>query len=165
MSNLAPEFNTSRMVEEYTRRFYAPASARWVELADPTHTKPADLAAWKSRVRSSWRDVHLVDIESRRFAELAVGETLELEASVSLGELTADDVSVQAYHGVVDNHGEIVDGSSVEMEHVGREGQVDRYEGAVPAHGTGKHGFAIRVIPVHEDLITPYDMGLIVWSS
>lgn len=165
MENLAPEFNTNRMVEEYARRFYMPASARWKEFHEGADDKAAGLASWKGRVGKEWKDVHLVNIESEKFAELAVGQSLSVRADVYLGELTPDDVTVEAYHGVVDAQGEIVDGHAVPMRHVGGDSDVYRYDVEVPAEGTGKHGFALRIMPSHEDQVNPHDMGLIVWSS
>jgi starch phosphorylase len=39
------------------------------------------------------------------------------------------------------------------------------YEGAVPCRTSGLHGYSIRVIPSHPDLISPFEPGLVTWAS
>jgi starch phosphorylase len=38
------------------------------------------------------------------------------------------------------------------------------FEGAVPCQVSGRNGYAIRVVPCHEDLADRYDQGLVVWG-
>jgi starch phosphorylase len=38
------------------------------------------------------------------------------------------------------------------------------FEGAVPCQASGRNGYAIRVVPCHEDLADRYDQGLVVWG-
>ncbi len=165
MDNLAPDFNTNRMVEDYSRRFYIPASGRWRSMKTSAANGAAQLAEWKKLIRANWKNVKLDGVEADDYSELSVGEHLKIRARVSLGKLAPKDVVVEAYHGPVDTHEEIVEGKPAGMDHVSTEANVHLYEGTVPAVGTGKHGFAVRVIPVHENLITPHDMGLVLWSS
>ena len=166
MSNLCAEFNSSRQVSEYTDRFYVPASRRWSEFQGDEHKRAKDLAAWKQRIRQYWGQVHLVNIEHQKAQELPVGADLSVQADVFLGQLTPDDVAVQAYHGRIDAAGEIANGVAVDMTFdVKKDDNVYHYTGTVPATGTGQHGFAIRILPRHADLTNPYEMGLVVWSS
>lgn len=167
MQNLCPEFNTNRMVREYTELFYNRAAERWIAIQENDRARAKELAKWKDRVRRGWREVRFVGIQSGKVMELAVGSNLPVQADVFLGSLKPDDVVVEIYHGKIDWQGEIVDGRAVPMKHAPREGegQTYRFLGDVPAHGSGQHGFAVRVTPHHTDLISPHEMGLIVWSS
>jgi len=166
MENLCPEFNTNRMVREYTELFYQPASERWRAFRENNRAKAVALAKWKTRVREGWRDVRFTNIESDKAMELTVGSQLRVRVQVFLGKLKPDDVAVEIYHGRIDWRGEIVDGTAAPMKHVeGGSAQVYHFVGDVPAHGSGQHGFTVRVMPHHPDLVNPYEMGLVVWSS
>jgi len=166
MTHLCAEYNTNRMVREYMERAYRPASDRLREFLANEHAKATALAEWKTRVRKAWGSMRLVNVDSDRVSELHIGEHLNVRADVFLGDLSPEDVSVEVYHGAVNPQGNIVEGSSVRMESVGdHASQEYHFEGAVPAAGTGEHGIAIRILPRHDDLINPYEMGLIVWSS
>jgi glycogen phosphorylase len=163
MINLCPEYNTNRMVQQYTEWFYLPSAKRWQEFTENKHARAIELAAWKMRIREAWGGVSLVSTDSDGVMELPVGNSLEVRARVDLGKLTPDDVAVEIYHGRVDSQGEIVEGQPVHMRHM--DGKSHNYVGEVPARGSGLHGYAIRVIPRHPELNYPNEMGLILWSS
>ena len=38
------------------------------------------------------------------------------------------------------------------------------YEGAIPCAFSGRHGYAIRVVPSYDDPFDRYDQGLITWG-
>ena len=163
MRTLCPVFNTNRMVCEYTGRFYRDAENRWRDITADECKKARDLAAWKTRVFREWHNVRVTRIESDHVNELPVGKMLHVLATVSLGNLLPADVSVQVYHGRLDSHGEIVEGTATNMSFVSQ-GSDAVFEGDVPAIGSGQHGFAIRVVPFHPDLSNPFATGLITWS-
>jgi len=42
---------------------------------------------------------------------------------------------------------------------------VSLFAGAIPCRISGRHGFALRIMPRHADLVEPYEPGLILWES
>jgi len=175
----APRFNTSRMVAEYTRKFYNPAAARWQCLMDSEMTRVKALSVWKTNIRQAWLDLSIENVEVRvddnekmcrlnvKEPQLEVGSELEVVANVKLGRLKPEDVSVEVYHGQVDSAGKIEHGEIAPMEYEGN-GQVDgvyKFVGAVPCRTSGQHGFALRILPRHVDLADPYEPGMIIWES
>jgi starch phosphorylase len=84
---------------------------------------------------------------------------------VHLGAVKPEDVAVELYHGRVDPHGQLVEGASEVMacrDHI--ENGTYWFNGEVPCHRSGQHGYAIRVVPQHADLMHRFDTGLILWS-
>ena len=59
----APRFNTSRMVAEYTRKFYNPAAARWRYLTSEDMARAKGLSLWKTNVRNAWQDLSIEQVE------------------------------------------------------------------------------------------------------
>jgi starch phosphorylase len=175
----APRFNTSRMVAEYTRKFYNPAAARWRYLTAEAMARVRALSTWKSNLRNTWDDLAIqkVDVEVAedgkvthldvREPQLEVGAHLRVVAEVRMGRLSPDDVAVEIYHGKVDSAGNISNGEVVRMD-VAECNEVEHvctFQGAIPCRSSGQHGFAIRVMPKHADLVEPYELGLILWES
>jgi hypothetical protein len=39
------------------------------------------------------------------------------------------------------------------------------FAGTIKCTRSGKCGFALRVLPKHDDLVEPYEQGLITWES
>jgi starch phosphorylase len=75
---------------------------------------------------------------------------------------------VQGYAGRVDPDGSLVEAVQVPLVLAGREADgTYRYEigGSVPYRRSGLHGFTVRVVPCHPDLLTPFLPGLIAWAG
>jgi starch phosphorylase len=176
----APRFNTSRMVAEYTRKFYSMADIKWSELTADGMERVKRLAAWKNTVRQNWKDLGIRNVEIKNVdgeafdgysgnqPELAVGSQVQVLAKVHLGRLNPEDVSVQIYYGRVDSNGRIEDGQVVETAYVENSLEPDRvatFSGSIPCRISGRHGFAIRILPRHQDLVEPYEPGMILWEG
>src|SRR6202023_1988363 len=55
----APAFSMTRMVKEYTTRFYVPQIQQGVQIERNRYEQARVLAAWKNKVRQSWASVQL----------------------------------------------------------------------------------------------------------
>jgi len=162
---IVPVFNTYRMVQEYTDRFYIPCSIRRNQLMADGRKRALALAAWKARVYQNWHAVHVIKIEHGETQNLPMGSELNVAAEVHLGALTPNDVTVEAYFGQLDKDGNIAEGITTELMAVGTlGGNVYRYEGQIPCNVTGRLGFTVRVIPYHADLAQKHEMALIAWA-
>ncbi|MGA2915874.1 MAG: alpha-glucan family phosphorylase [Sedimentisphaerales bacterium] len=184
---IAPRFNTHRMVAEYTSRFYKPAAQTWLAFVESGMTKAKNLAAWKNKLKQEWKNIKIEDVDVQirngkaavplngNAVSLAVGAELQITANVRLGNLTPGDVAVQIYHGSVDLWGNINVGSVKNMEN-GPQASTETIEqtkkdglyqftGTIKCTRSGKCGFALRVVPKHEDLVEPYEPGLITWEA
>ncbi|HEY1691159.1 MAG TPA: alpha-glucan family phosphorylase [Polyangiaceae bacterium] len=162
---LVPQYNTARMVRQYTARFYVPAIKLTHKLFDGELAAAKALTAWKDRVRGAWQGVAVEGIEVESPSELAVGEPLKVGATVRLGTLTPDDVAVELYHGPTNGGHEIGRGKIVRM-HVGARlaDGAWRYAGEIPTDASGAQAFAARIVPYNEAMSHPYETSLIRWA-
>jgi starch phosphorylase len=175
----APRFNTSRMVAEYTRKFYNPAAAKWRYLTAEAMARVRALSMWKANVKNAWSDISIEKVDAQiddgkkmselnvREPQLEVGGQLKVSAEVKMGRLTPEDVAVEIYHGKTDTAGNIVAGEVVRMEVVSCD-EIENmcvFGGAIPCRASGQHGFAIRVLPKHADQVETYEPGMILWES
>jgi starch phosphorylase len=160
-------FNTHRMVQEYTERFYLPGAERYWQLTADDMARAKALAAWKTRVRKSWDQIRVGKVEAEPFTELQVGAGLHVRTQVHLGSLTPDDVRVELYLGRVDAGGELVGAEATAMQPI-NEAKAGNYlfeATDVRCLASGQHGYTVRVLPHHPDLSTSFLPGLIVWAS
>jgi starch phosphorylase len=165
MMTVCPIFNTNRMVQEYTDRFYMRAADRHRALSENNLAGGAELARWLSKVQLEWPNVKVETVEMVGADHMQVGADLEVVAQVSLGTLTPDDVAVELYHGDVDAAGMINAAKTALMAGDGRAvGGVHTFQGKIPCRSSGQHGFAVRVLPKHRYLPHVYEPGLIRWG-
>ena len=165
LRKLAPMFNTNRMVADYAEKYYMPAHERSVALAGDDLSGAIELQQYKQHIREQWGQISIESIEADTSQPLGVEKPLDVAAVVTLGDLSPDEVAVQLYHGGLDGEGRIVDGRAVDMDHAEELGDGrHRFTGQLLARDSGKHGFAVRVIPGHKAMSTPFEPGLIIWD-
>lgn len=165
MVELCPMFSINRMVREYAVRIYQPAGSRYHEFLAEESSKAKTLASWKKNLSHRWKDVHIGSVEASASETLQVGDDMRVRASVHLGELSPDDVSVQIYHGPIDQYGNIADGETIFMTLTESKGSMSLFSGAIRYFKSGRHGFTVRVLPHHDDLSSPFETGLVTWAT
>ena len=162
---LAPAFSGDRMVKQYTERFYLPAADRYQRLAAHDFAKAKEITAWKTKVREAWCDVKVTAVEEYGSPEVAVGEGIAVAAKVRLGILDPSEVVVEAYHSRLRSDGTLSNGRGTPLDCAGREGDDYLYRGTVPSRASGLHGYAVRVLPCHDDVLVPNELPLIAWEE
>jgi len=166
IGNLCYFFNTHRMVKEYTERFYLPAAEQYQKLTAKKMTRAKKLAVWKAKVRKNWPQIRVEVVDAGPSQEVRVSEEFYVQARVHLGSLKPEDVEVQLYLGRVNAVEEIIDAKAISMNSVGVDQEwVYLYEASeIACCKSGLHGYTIRVLPKHPDLVKPFLPGLIVWA-
>mgnify|MGYP001388578375 FL=1 len=164
MESLCPVFNARRMAREYTEQFYVPAARRRQELETDDYERSRDLSDWKQRLVERWSSIKLESIDSQDQSDLRVGEELQVRASLHLGEVHPSELSVELYYGGLDDKAEISDAQSIPMNVTnGGENGIHEFEGRIRCDSSGRCGFALRIVPNHPNLASPYELGLISW--
>ncbi len=168
LGSLGPKVMASRMVKDYVHELYEPTARQTDALSLDGHARAKALSEWKHRVTAAWPDVKVLDVEADDGTGMVdLGGRREVAVSVELGSLTPDDVAVELLHGPVVGGEELADAQVVQLEldrrTRGGEGPV-RYEGSFTCDRSGRHGYTVRIVPAHPDLVQPVEMGCIAWA-
>ena len=169
MRVLAPFFNTHRMVQQYTERYYMPSYTRAQEMTENNMAKGLDFGAWRNGLEEAWREVHVEEVNISE-QQVKVGAEIEVKAVIRLGKLTPDDVRVQLYSGQLNTHHQIGDdgGTVTEMEPINTAANGDgtyNFTAKYVYYTSGERGLSVRVLPNHELLPTCFQPGLITWAN
>jgi starch phosphorylase len=172
---LGPRVQASRMVREYVEELYIPAarSSRMLSEVDRSGMVPGgtgrpepfaaarDLAAWKRRVTRAWGGVRIEHVEGED-GDQGPGGSLVVRATVALGGLSPDDVSVEVVYGRVGDADEILNPavSALAVED-GPDDGVARFVGKAELGRPGPFGYTLRVVPRHPLLAGAAEMGLV----
>jgi glycogen phosphorylase len=164
LRTLGPKAQATSMVREYVTELYLPAARSSQALAEggPGFAGARELAAWKDRVTKAWPGVAIEHVEADD-GEQSPGAHLVVRASVALGGLSPDDVTVQVVYGPAGDDDEISAPAfadlALESEPSG--GSPARYVGEAELGRPGPFGYTVRVLPRHRLLAAPAEMGLI----
>jgi len=163
---LAPQFNTNRMVQNYTEQLYLPALRRARKLSDNKLEKARTLAHLKVRLRDTWSQIKVEHVEADTSKHLSVHDQLPGKVDVHIAALNPSDVRVQVYAGLINSDGQITDGSSTDLSYASDQGDGrHRFEGTVPTGTSGRYGFAVRIVPGGELWNGAIVPGLIHWDG
>jgi glycogen phosphorylase len=164
LTSLGPKVTASRMVADYVELLYEPTAARTNTLSANGLARARSLAAWKQRVAEAWHGVHVDRVEGDG-AAAELGGSRTVEAVVSLGTLSADDVDVQLVHGPVGQGNELTERTSASMHPAGTADEDHaRYVGSFYCERAGRYGFTVRIVPRHPDVVGNSELGLAAWA-
>jgi len=142
-------FSSSRMVDEYNKRFYIPGVKYHEDLMDNDAKLAKQVVADKNRYIQYLSAVKVehpkVDSE---ISNMHVGDSFVLHSMVSLGELSPDEVDVEIYYGPVDAQNNILNSNTAIMtkkENKGNGRYV--YEYVLSCKNPGRFGLTARVKP------------------
>lgn len=167
IKQLAPIYNTNRMVKEYTEKFYYPAKKNRISLMENNWKYAKEFTAWKKRLIENWDNIKILKInKDHQNGSIQVGEHYKIDAEVQLGKLSPDDVEVQIYFGKINNQSEPFSNQHITMDCLTKKSTVGKYkyEGMIPCSSTGQFGFTLRILPHHELLTNKFELGLIKWA-
>ena len=165
VKSLGPRVVSTRMLRDYVEQLYAP-TARTARVLEQDHPAAQSLARWKARIRSAWPSVRVEHVEASGIEDVAeVGATMSVQVYVALGDLGAEDVDVQVVHGRVGDDDTLDDTTTTSLQPAGPYDGQHRFAGDVRLERTGPFGYTVRVLPRHELLAAPAEMGLVAWAD
>jgi glycogen phosphorylase len=173
IQTISPAFSMRRMIKGYVRELYVPAYRRGQSLDANDYALAKKLAAWRREIRARWDNVSM-DVSGPRDGQLALGQTVDILATLRLGDLRPEDVRVELVVAR-DEDGVICDRYVQEMERIksvastGKEGKDSRdttyqYRAQMVPQSSGSLIYGVRVVPSHPDLAHPYGMGMAHWA-
>ncbi|MGV0718754.1 alpha-glucan family phosphorylase [Mycolicibacterium sp. XJ662] len=165
---LGPKVLASRMVRDYTEKYYAPAAQSLRKTVQPnSNGEPfgaaCDLADYRRRAQDAWPKIQITDVDSSGLPDTPLlGSELTLTAKVQLADLRPDEVTVQAVLGRVDASNTLVDPVTVPMQHTGTaDGGNAVFSTTTPLPVAGPVGYTVRVLPHHPLLAGDNELGLV----
>ena len=163
---LTPAFNTNRMVGDYANQYYTESHRVGQRLAASRLEHARGLAEQIARWRDLWPGVEVQHVETDARVTHPIHAEIQATATVALGGLSPDEVSVEIYHGRQTGAGDLVDAAAIPMTGAKDLGEGRRqFTGAFTPVAAGRCGFSVRVIPRDGRLATPFIPGLIAWES
>jgi starch phosphorylase len=160
LDTLGPRVQASRMVGEYVDLHYAPAATAGALAEAEDFHMARDLADYRRRLSGAWSYVRVTGCELGMDDghTPVIGDPVTVHAAVDLAGLTPSDVEVQAVIGRVGDTDELTDVVTVSM----RPAEPGRYVAEMALPHAGALGVTVRVLPKHNLLATPAELGKVV---
>jgi len=164
MRTMLPRFSAQRMVMDYVRKFYFPASQQHKRFTADEGQMAQQLSAWKQRVRRNWQGVSLTvddDIPYPCYHD----EQLHLSASANLNGLTATDVRVECIITSLNPDGnEQPEPFVAQLKPENTDQGKSTFKLSLTPPFPGEQTLRFRIYPYHSALSHPFEMGFMVWA-
>ena len=161
----APNFSTSRMVKEYTSRFYISAMHSFKELSENNAARARELEEWKTALTREWHNVNVINVEFSPDTNLDVKHPINVKVQLKLGGLAPTDISVEVYFGAINHLDDITSAATKRLKFQNQSGDIYNFEGQFTFIESGVQGFTIRIVPNHPLLTSPTDMFICKWTK
>ncbi len=161
---LGPEFSNGRMVKQYTEMFYMPSTHAYSHLAEGKLKNAYQVLGWRDRIQASWRSVRVAKVEDTAVRSNPLGHQIQIRAYVELGDLTPEDVKVEAVIGKIGPNRELVDCEMTVLKTSGKDGERFVFDGTATCNKPGHQGYTVRVTPHHDAVNVPSELSLVAWE-
>jgi starch phosphorylase len=173
IANIAPEYTTKRMIDDYIKNFYNPGAKRSNLVTANNYAKAKELAAWKEDTASKWdkftvdrftfNGQNIADGSQLTNTHFVDGEKIVVEVVIDkkdmIGDLGVDCVIVE--YDAEQQVNKFI--SSTEFKQVKKEGSKVYFELKTVAKIPGLCNFAYRVFPKHPDMAHRMDFAYVRW--
>jgi phosphorylase/glycogen(starch) synthase len=170
------EYNTHRMIKDYTEQLYVPTANRFSKLYDGDYKKFRQIAEWKNSIRARFPGIHIVDISIEGISGdiLNVGDKIEFSLEVNKGKINKEEIISQiivfqdktkddyTFSGEEKRYDEDI--TIVPMECIDENDSALKFKAGFTASKSGKFNYGIRILPYHEDVDDIVDLNLVYWG-
>ncbi|MBR8534655.1 alpha-glucan family phosphorylase [Carboxylicivirga sediminis] len=165
IAEIAPDYTTKRMMDDYKERFYTPMFNRVRKIRLNDYQMAKELAAWKQKVLMAWDkiDVVSVDAPSTPKHKYLAGEAYHMEVALDLKELIDENICVEL---VIRNSAESQEIGPITTKRFKQVRKVDTlafYELDLELQDPGIFDFGFRVFACNELLPHRQDFNYVKW--
>ena len=163
MKSIMPRFNGIRMVDEYVRKFYVPASSNSTRYTQDNFSGAKSVAAWKTKIRHAWHGVTIRRLDTP-FERVNFGEAMTLEVAVRLNHLEPKDVVIELLINRQFKTTRWKNFTHLPFAFTHKqEGEEHLFALKLTPDLCGRQEYFIRIYPHHSLLTHPMEMGLMKW--
>jgi glycogen phosphorylase/synthase len=161
IASIAPHFVTSRMLNDYTVRFYNKLFKRTKLMKEDDFEMAKRISSWKKRIKRAWNNISVVEC-----SVLVNGnEAFEMDhvyqgrIVLDLNEISAADVGVELV--LTENGERLVSIHEFTLDKANADKAV--YKANISVNQPGTFSYGIRIFPKNENLPHRQDINLVRW--
>ncbi|MBR3030440.1 MAG: alpha-glucan family phosphorylase [Bacteroidales bacterium] len=108
ISEVACNFTTNRMMEDYLRQFYVPLAERTAKLGADDFQEAREIALWKKDMRREWNNIEIISNSKNEAVAnpMVLGQERISEIVVNLGDVAPEDIGFEMVIAEQDLNGE-----------------------------------------------------------
>ncbi len=174
--SIISEYNTHRMIKNYTEELYVPTAKRYLKLYDKDFKGMRALAAWRKSIRMRFPGIHIQDIaiEGINGDIMNVGDKIDFTLEINKGKINKDEIIAQIIicQDISEDNTTYIGKDiiccenmiEISMEFLEENSSIIKFKGEYTASKSGKFNYGIRILPYHKDIDDIMDLNLVFWG-
>jgi len=161
IASIAPHFVTSRMLNDYTVRFYNKLYQRTRKLAEDDFELAKRISSWKKRIKRAWNNINVLEcsVLANGSDAFEMDHMYEGRIVLDLNEISPTDVGVEM---VLTENGERLIGiQEFKLEKTNADSV--EFKANISINQPGTFSYGIRIFAKNENLPHRQDINLVKW--
>ncbi len=164
MTEVAPDFTMSRMLDDYINKYYNPLHERSIQVQKQDFSQAKSIAGWKKRINAHWNQVEVLSLHlsgdgSYNFVS---GQEYLGEISIDFKELDPEDIGIELIVSKDHECGtELIHRQDIHLQSF--ENGKAIYKASIIPTQSGGFNFGFRMYPRHPKLPHRQDFPLVRW--
>ncbi|MDR2963685.1 MAG: alpha-glucan family phosphorylase [Bacteroidales bacterium] len=163
IAEIAPEFTTKRMIDDYHSRFYSKLEKRKRMMFDNNYALAEEIYQWKKHVSETWDSIYVALNELKATDSLVLGQTYKATIKVDLKGLKTEDVRFDFIITETNKEGKEEIISCETYKFVKMEDNLAVYELEVSPKQSGIFNYSVRMYPYADFLPYRQDFPYVKW--
>ncbi len=165
IGEIAPQFTTKRMIDDYKNKYYNKLYQRSSLLRKDEYKLAIEISDWKKNIQKAWDELEVISAKFPDYEKnpMNLQEDFTGEIEINLKQLNPEDIGVEVI--ICDqsdcNKGVIAEKYTAEL--VGAEDKIAKYIVKGSPQKSGFYNYAIRIYAKNELLPYQQDSGLVMW--
>lgn len=161
IAGIAPHFVTSRMMNDYTHRFYNKLYERTKKMAEDEYEMAKRISVWKKRMMRAWNNISVLDysIFTNGSDSYEMDHPYNSRVVLDLNEIAATDVGVELI--VTENGERLISTHAFQLDKSSSDKA--EYTASITINQPGTFNYGIRIYPKNQHLPHRQDINLVKW--
>jgi len=166
IADVAPQFTTKRMIDDYIDRYYNKLYLRSEEIRKNDYELAIKIADWKNTIKRSWSNLKIVSAKFPDYEKnpMNLNETFTGEVEINLSDIKAEDIGVEIIitSAIANGSTKIYEKYTAELVSV--RNKIAKFVITGAPKKPGFYNYAIRIFAHNEMLPYQHDSGLVMWA-
>lgn len=163
-AKISPNFTMRRQLNDYYDKFYHKLENRFNLLKEHDLENALQLIKWKNKLMAAWHNIEIVGVHCPQFSQTTyfLGEVLQIEVKVKLGNIEPDDVKIELIVADKESENNHLRAKKA-FKYMGTDGNAAIFRCESAVENVGSWSWAIRMLPNNPLLPHDMDLKLVKW--
>lgn len=165
ISEIAPQFTTKRMIDDYKEKYYNKLYERSQLLNKNEYELAIKISEWKNNIRKAWNDIEIISAKFPDYERKAINliEEFEGEIEINLKQLKPEDIGVDVIISDISKNNKHTISEKYKAKLISVKNNIAIFSVKGFPQRSGLYNYAIRIYAKNDMLPYQQDSDLVMW--